>query len=266
MFASVRDGCHRDLQNHLRCWSRKPSWPGACRAHGSTDATPRAAQVVGIQELDHFLMGLLGVPQMLLHSWARSTLGGFQDQGRVWRDQCLTSSVGAQKPPTTEALSDLGCKIFFCVDAGLKLPSGHVRRVNPPFEGFKLLRLHLLRPCGWFVLTPRQSPDPSKLAKFSPMIVAQAGHHGQLELRMGVVHLDALNLNLHFGRVWQSTQKARCVELALQKELLHLLVLPDHAVHIDGHGILHEGLTPGQRCCSQRQLWLCRTMLRWVQA
>ena len=197
---------------------------------------------------------------MLLHSSPRSTLGGLQDQWHLHPDTIellhrpavaidmeksrKRPSLGLARPMAhiisggpkstnhsvgvrSKALFDLGLKILCSVDnARLELPRGHVGRVSPPFEGCKLLRLHLLRPCWWFVLTPGLSPNSTKLPKFSPMEVAQAGHHCKLELWMSVVHHHPFNLNLLLGGVGQFTQQAWGVDLfAFQQELLHLLVL-----------------------------------------
>ena len=160
----------------------------------------------------------------------------------------------------TEALLDLGLKLFFTVNARLELPRGHLRRVSPPFEGCKLLRLHLFRPCRWLVLAPCQPPNTTKLPKFSPMEVAQAGHHCKLELWVGVVHQHPVNLNLLLGGGGQLTRQAWGVDpFAFQKELLDssLCTRPPRCQR---QWPWHLGGPPlGQRHCFQRQPLPCLT-------
>ena len=132
--------------------------------------------------------------------------------------------------------------------------------MGPLLEGFKLLRLHLLRPCWGIVRTPCQSPNPTKLPKLSPVMVAKASHHSQLELGMGVVHSEPFNLNLHLGRVRQGTQKAGCVGGIASSPCTP----PQHCPHqLPWHP---EGRTLEQRRCSQMPLGPCLTKLRWVPA
>ena len=138
-----------------------------------------------------------------------------------------------------ETLSDLGLQVLLRVDTRLKLPCWHIRGMGPPFEGCKLLRLHPLCPSWGAECSPCQSPYTTKLPQLAPVQVAQAGQHGQLELRMGVVDHHPIDLDLLFGGARQCTEKAWCEDpLAFQEELFHFLVLRYHTVHINGHGIL----------------------------
>ena len=203
----------------------------------------RVAQVVGIKELHHIVLDLLEVPQVLLHLGSSSTLGGFHHQGHFHPDavelsHCPAVAIDMKKcrerpglslagpmaniifwsPKATnhcgriraETLANLSLQVLLRVDAGLKLPCGHVRWMGSPVEGCKLLQLHPLGPSRGFEFSPCQSPYSTKLPQLAPVQVAQAGQQSQLELRVGVVDHHPVNLDLLGGGARQFAEKTWC--------------------------------------------------------
>ena len=113
----------------------------------------------------------------------------------------------------------------------------------------------LLGPLGWIETSIGQPPDSSKLAKFSEMMVAHPCEEGKFEGRVGWSHHRPIELQfLHWClRKLRVKLGGKLPRVAGLQEALHLLVLGDHCLMVNGHRIVHlifRGEDILLECCS----------------
>ena len=100
--------------------------------------------------------------------------------------------------------------ILLRVEAWGEVPIAQVSWVSAGFEGYELLPLQLLGPFGWVEPSIGQPPHPSKLAKFSEVVIA----HPCEDLSMpSCPAIEAMNLNPFGGHVNLTAQGAKLLEL-----------------------------------------------------
>ena len=106
---------------------------------------------------------------------------------------------------------------------------------SPGLEGYQLLPFQLLGPLGWIETSIGQPPNSTNLAKFSEVMIA----HPSKECKLGLVQpssrrdpVPSLVSQEALSATWG--QIAWCCWSAL-----HLLVLGEHRLMVNGHRIIH---------------------------